>query len=70
LKFTGDSLEKAVAEYNRYLTHKIVVTDPASKALRVRGRFDTHNSKEFLAALKTSFNINAQDTGEVTILMR
>ncbi len=63
--FTGQTLATVVDEYNRYLTRKIVIRDPALASLRLGGRFNVHDTTAFIAALKTSFGITAQvsDTG-------
>jgi transmembrane sensor len=58
--FTGQTLTTVVDEYNRYLTRKIVILDPALASLRLGGRFNVHDTTAFLAALKTSFGINAR----------
>jgi transmembrane sensor len=57
--FEGDTLEAAVAEYNRYLTAKIEIGDPAISRLRVGGRFATRDPGEFLAAAEQAFGIRA-----------
>lgn len=59
LVLTGESLDYAVAEMNRYLTNKIVVGDPALSRLRVGGSFATTKPEEFLHALRSSFGIRA-----------
>jgi transmembrane sensor len=61
--FTGSSLRQAVSEYNRYLTRKIDISDPAISEVQIGGRFTTRDPAEFLAALKTSFGLTVEDQG-------
>ena len=51
----GQTLEEAVADYNRYLTRKIVLVDPKLAHLRLGGRFLTSDPDAFLRALSTQF---------------
>lgn len=59
LVLTGESLDYAVAEINRYRSNKIVIGDPSLSRLRIGGTFATTHSSEFLRALSTSFGIRA-----------
>lgn len=59
LVLTGQSLDYALAEINRYLPSKIVIGDPALSRLRIGGTFATDNPSEFLQALQASFGIRA-----------
>lgn len=58
LIFDGQTLGVAVAEYNRYLDDKITIADPELAGIRLGGRFTTHDPKDFLASLQTSFGIH------------
>lgn len=58
LIFDGQTLGVAVAEYNRYLDDKITIADPELAGIRLGGRFTTHDPKNFLASLQTSFGIH------------
>ncbi len=69
LVFQGQSLESAVAEYNRYLKRKIVVVDPSLNQIRLGGRFTTADPAAFLEALKGSFAIKVVDDGTSTIAL-
>lgn len=51
----GQTLTEAVADYNRYLTKKIVLADPQLADLRLGGRFLTSEPDAFLRALTTQF---------------
>ena len=59
LVLSGESLDYAVAEMNRYLPNKIVIGDPALSRLRLGGSFATTRPDEFLRALRSSFGIRA-----------
>lgn len=60
LVLSGESLDYALAEMNRYLPHKIVIGDPALSRLRLGGTFSTTNPDEFLQALRGSFGVKAR----------
>lgn len=59
LVLTGESLDYAVDEVNRYLVKKIVIGDPALSRLRLGGTFATTSPAEFLRALHASLGIEA-----------
>jgi transmembrane sensor len=58
----GESLDYAVAEYNRYLEHKIILGDPALSRLRLGGRFNTGDVEGFLQAITLSLDIRVVKT--------
>ncbi len=61
LVFDNEPLDSVVDEVNRYLTHKIVISDDAGLAdLRVSGIFRVGSVSSFTAALETSFPLEAQ----------
>lgn len=59
IELRGETLEQAVAEFNRYRTRKLVVADPNLAGLRVGGSFETGDSERFITALKDGFHIQA-----------
>jgi len=63
LVFQGQTLETATAEYNRYLTRKIVIADASLAGTRLGGRFTSQDPSAFLAALHSSFGIRVIDDG-------
>lgn len=69
LVFDGQTLGVAVEEYNRYLKDKIVIADPELASVRLGGRFTTHDPKDFLASLQSSFGIHVSqgDSGSVLL---
>jgi len=71
IELRGETLEAAVAEFNRYSEHKLVVADPSIAGIRVGGAFGTNEADKFVAALELGFPVAAQhgDDG-VTRLVR
>lgn len=67
--FQGQTLETAVAEYNRYLTRKIYIADPSIAAIRLGGRFTTHDPQPFLHSLQEGFGVRVNDNGTGTIVL-
>ena len=57
IELRGETLEQAVAEFNRYRTRKLIVADQTLAGLRVGGSFGTGDSERFLAALKDGFHV-------------
>lgn len=68
----GESVEQAVAEFNRYRASPVVIGDPRVAPIRVGGLFRTDESGQFLAALEQSFPIQAVqgEDGSVLLLYR
>lgn len=70
IELGGDTVEQAVAEFNRYREEPLVIGDPRVAGLRIGGRFDTRDSARFVAALQQSFPIRAvQRTDGATVLL-
>lgn len=67
LSFDGQTLEAAVAEFNRYTNRKIVIDDPAIAALEIGGRFRALDVGSFVAALDRAFGISSRVTAHGTI---
>jgi transmembrane sensor len=65
---SGEPLDAVLSEYNRYLTHKIVIGDPQLRSIRMGGRFTSNDPAEFLSALHASFGIVARRQEEQTLL--
>jgi len=59
IELNDETIEEAVAEFNRYRDQPIVVADPRIGSLVVSGRFGIRESREFVEALKSSFAIDA-----------
>jgi transmembrane sensor len=69
LNFRGETLARAVAEFNRSNYRKIVVADPALRRLRIGGTFRVLAVNSFVAALGRSFNIQSLPGPHHTILL-
>lgn len=59
LHFNGESLEDAVAEYNRYLPRPIAIADPSLRGIRLGGRFSATDPADFCRALKEIYGVQA-----------
>lgn len=70
LTFHDTSLADAVAEFNRYNSHKIVIDDPAVAAIRISGSFRALNYEAFVRVLGDGFAIHASNTDDATTLTR
>ena len=70
LTFHDASLADAVAEFNRYNAHKIVIQDPAVAAIRISGSFRALNYEAFVRVLGAGFAIHARSTDDTTTLTR
>lgn len=68
--FSGEPLQTAVAEYNRYLDRKLIIADPEVAGIRIGGRFETLRPEPFLAALAGSFDLKATPRGDVIVIER
>ena len=53
IELDGDSLEQAIAEFNRYSRERIVLADPALRRIPLSGGFDAHDTAAFLKAVET-----------------
>jgi transmembrane sensor len=56
---SGDTLEYAVAEFNRYNLQKVVVLDRELSQFRISGRFETTDVDGFISGLERTFGIRA-----------
>jgi transmembrane sensor len=62
--FHGEPLATAIAEYNRYLTKKIVIEAPKAERLTVGGRFMTTQPQTFLHAVTLSLDLQLTETAD------
>lgn len=71
LALEGQTLETAVGEYNRYLSHKIIIADPSLASVRLGGRFSSADPALFLDALGSSFGVKVSiDNSGTTVLTK
>lgn len=68
LVFRDASLADAVAEFNRYTEHKIVIDDQTVAAMRVGGKFRTTNVGGFLRLLETGYPVRAEERDGMTVI--
>lgn len=69
LLFNGDTLEKAVGEFERYTSADIVILDNDIRNTRIIGSFSSGDLEKFLYALETSFDIVARPAGKDKIYL-
>jgi transmembrane sensor len=60
LMFRDQSLQEAVAEFNRYNERKIVIEDPAVASLKIEGNFRATNLEAFVRLLESGFPVRAE----------
>lgn len=71
IELAGETLDEAVAEFNRYNVKQMVVSDRAAGALRLGGYFQQRDVEGFARALRSSFDVQVTDTGQtITIASR
>lgn len=68
IKFRDTALADAVADFNRYSLHKMVIEDPAIGKIRIGGNFRTDDAEGFLDLLQSGFPVNVARRGEVIVL--
>ncbi|QJU60155.1 DUF4880 domain-containing protein [Sphingomonas sp. AP4-R1] len=66
--FQDEPLAEAIADYNRYLTRKIVIVDPALADIRIGGRFTTSDPEPFLRGLRDGFGVSVSERDDGILL--
>ena len=64
LLFEQVTLQEAATEFNRYNRRHFVISDPGVAAMRIGGRFGTHNVDGFAALLRDAMGLSVRDDGE------
>jgi transmembrane sensor len=67
LSFDGQTLSHAVAEFDRYTNHRIVIDDPSIASIEVGGTFRALDAGSFVAALDRAFGIASRVSPRGTI---
>lgn len=67
--FSGETLETALKEIERYTPTHFEISDPTLKHIRIAGMFKAGDIDGLTAALKQNFDINAKKIGEETIIL-
>lgn len=70
LHFNGEELRAAVAEYNRYLSRPMEISDPTIGQLRLGGRFSATDPTDFCKALKDIYGVAAHVEPDRILLAR
>ncbi|GAA0337564.1 FecR domain-containing protein [Sphingomonas oligophenolica] len=68
--FNGMPLDRAIAEFNRYLPDKIVLQQPDLATTRLGGEFRIDDPDNFLLALREGFDIDHRRQGDRILLFR
>jgi transmembrane sensor len=69
LMFRDQSLQEAVAEFNRYNERKIVIQDPAVASLKIEGNFRATNVEAFVRLLESGFPVRAEAQPDQIVLI-
>jgi transmembrane sensor len=69
IQFDGDTLEQAVAEFNRYRATPLVIGDPDIASMRIGGRFHSNRSEDFVFALEHGFGIRALEGNDNSVIL-
>jgi len=67
IALNGQSLEQAVAEFNRYNHRQIRIADPSIAGLRLAGYFQTTEPTSFVAAVTSAFPVRASEGSDGAI---
>ncbi len=67
IALNGQSLDQAVAEFNRYNKQQIRIADPSISGLRLAGYFQTTEPKSFVAAVTSAFPVRASEGADGAI---
>jgi transmembrane sensor len=66
----GETLDEAVAQFNRYNAKKIVIADPDLATEKLVGQFRATNPQNFAAAVATTLGAQVEETGDMIRLSR
>lgn len=69
VELDGDTVEQAVAEFNRYRRAPLVICDGRVSGLRIGGRFRTSDSDEFLSALQMTLPVRAVRGADGSVML-
>jgi transmembrane sensor len=68
--FRDTPLADAVADFNRYNVHKIIIQDPAIAAIHTGGNFRSNDADAFLWLLQSGFPIKVERRSDLIILTK
>ncbi|MFT4074576.1 MAG: FecR domain-containing protein [Asticcacaulis sp.] len=64
----SETLDEAVAEFNRYNSRQIVIADPSLNAQKLVGGFHVDQPETFARAVQAALNVPVSDTGDRIII--
>jgi transmembrane sensor len=70
LTFDQATLAEAAAEFNRYNTRTLVITDPVAAKIRVGGAFEADNVQAFARLLHSAYGLRVQETDDAVMISR
>lgn len=70
LVFDRTSLADAVAEINRYNSHKLIIKDPSVAKLTLDGTFPVHAVPEFIEVAQAVFGLSVTRQGDGTLISK
>jgi transmembrane sensor len=70
LQFRGETLDEAVAEFNRYNRRHLELAAPSLAQLRVGGTFLATDPESFAAALASAFGLKVESSNPDSIVLR
>jgi transmembrane sensor len=66
----GETLDEAVAQFNRYNARKLVISDPALAAEKLVGQFRATDPQTFAGAVATTLGAKVEEDGDTIRLSR
>jgi len=69
IELKGETLDQAVAEFNRYRSAKLLIADPRIASIRVGGRFKVNEAEKFLGAVQAGFAVRLVEGGDGTVYL-
>lgn len=69
IELNGDSVEQAVAEFNRYRKAPLLIEDARVGDLRIGGRFSARDADNFLVALENSLPIGVIRNADGSVML-
>jgi transmembrane sensor len=66
----GETLDEAVAQFNRYNARKLVISDPGLAAEKLVGQFRATDPQTFAEAVATTLGAKVEEEGDTIRLSR
>lgn len=68
--FDRTTLADAVAEFNRYNRHQLIITDPATARITIGGTFDVSNVETFIDIARQDFGLHTESRPDATVISK